>query len=46
MDVKVSFFPFRKRLRWGLYILGERRDFQLNSLQIVPPMENQSEFLL
>ena len=45
MDVKVSFF-FLPEVIWGLYILGERRDFQLNSLQIVPSMESQSEFLV
>ena len=46
MDVKVSFFFFLPEERWGPYILGERRDFQLNSLQIVPPTESQSKFLV
>ena len=45
MDVKGSFFS-HPEVRWELYILGERRDFQLNSLQIVPPTESQSKFLV
>ena len=45
MDVKGSFFS-HPEVRWGLYILGERRDFQLNSLQIVPPVESLCEFLV
>ena len=44
MDVKGSFFS-HPEVRWGLYILGERRDFQLNSLQIVPaPTESHLNF--